>query len=574
MLQRLNDFNDFITTTMDEWKVPGLAVAIAKEEKVVFCEGFGLREVAKGLKVTPETIFAIGSSSKAFTTMAVGILVDDGKLDWDRPLRNYLPTFKLYDHFASERMPPHDLITHRCGLPRHDLMWYNTAFSRQEIFDRLQYLAPSKDFRAYFQYQNLMYMTAGYLVGELSGSSWEEFVKERILDPLEMTSSNFSVCESQRASDFALPYTEKDDKIKEIPFRNIDVVGPAGSINSSVNDMINWLLLHLGKGRYKGLQIISEGNLNQMHTPQMVIQEMVSSLAAFTRYDEIGHATYGLGWFIQPYRGHNLIHHGGNIDGFSALVSFMPQHGIGVVVLTNLNGNPLPMIISFNVYDRLLKLDEIPWSQRIKKEADRLKETQAKAKEKSATDRKAETQPSHRLEDYTGSFEHPGYGSISIACKGNNLVATYNAMDFPLTHYHYDIFEMIYELFDMRMKISFLTDVKGNINRLAIPMEPSVEEIVFTRVPEKRMTDRSFLEQFAGEYELFDRNIIISLKGEDVLVLSIPDQTDYELVPYQGAEFTFKGLPGFSIEFKQDESGVVTEAVVTQPNAVFTARKK
>jgi hypothetical protein len=147
-------------------------------------------------------------------------------------------------------------------------------------------------------------------------------------------------------------------------------------------------------------------------------------------------------------------------------------------------------------------------------------------------------------------------------------------MDFPIKHYHYDIFEMIYELFDMRMKISFLTDVKGNINRLAIPMEPSVEEIVFTRVPEKRMTDRSFLEQFAGEYELFDRNIIVSLKGEDVLVLSIPNQTDYELVPYQGAEFTFKGLPGFSIEFKQDESGVVTEALVTQPNAVFTARKK
>ncbi|HAZ32024.1 MAG TPA: serine hydrolase [Dehalococcoidia bacterium] len=574
MLQRLNGFNDFVTATMNEWKVPGLAIAIVKEGKVIFSEGFGLRETEKGLKVTPETIFAIGSSSKAFTTIAMGILVDDGRLNWDRPLRHYLPTFKLYDPLASERMTPRDLITHRSGLPRHDLMWYNTAFSRQEIFNRLQYLAPSKDFRTYFQYQNLMYMTAGYLVGELSGSSWEEFVKERIFNPLEMASSNFSVRESQQTSDFALPYTEKDDKIMEIPFRNIDVVGPAGSINSSVSSLANWLLLHLGKGRYKQVQIISEGNLNQMHTPQMVIQEMVQSLAAFTRYDEVGHASYGLGWFVQPYRGHNLIHHGGNIDGFSALVSFMPQQGIGVVVLTNLNGNPLPTIISYNVYDRLLKLDEISWSRRIKEEADRLKEAEAKAKEKSATDRKAETQPSHRLEDYAGSFEHPGYGIISIVMKDDHLELAYNSMPFSLKHYHYDIFEMTYEPFDMRMKVSFLTDVKGNINSLSIPMEASVEEIVFTRIPEKCMTDKSFLEQFTGEYELFDRSIIVSVKGEDMLVLSIPDQPDYELVPYQGAEFTLKGLPGFSIEFKQDESRVVTEAVLTQPNAVFMARKK
>jgi CubicO group peptidase (beta-lactamase class C family) len=574
MLQQLNGFNDFVTTTMAEWKVPGLAVVIVKEEKVVFCEGFGLRDAEKNLKVTPATIFAIGSSSKAFTTMAMGILVDDGQLNWDRPLRHYLPTFKLHDPFASERMTPRDLVTHRSGLPRHDLMWYNTALSRREIFDRLQYLAPSKDFRAYFQYQNLMYLTAGYLVGELSGSSWEVFVKERIFKPLEMAGSNFSVRESQQTADFALPYTEKADEIMEIPFRNIDVVGPAGSINSSVNDMTNWLLLHLDKGRYKGLQIISEGNLHQMQTPQMVIQEMVPSLAAFTRYDEVGHASYGLGWFVQPYRGHNVIHHGGNIDGFSALVSFMPQRGIGVVVLTNRNGNPLPTIVAYNAYDRLLELDELPWSRRIKEEADRLKEAGAKAKEKSATDRKAEAPPSHRLGDYTGLFEHPGYGVIAIVMKDGQLELTYNSMPFALEHYHYDIFEMTYELFDMRMKVSFFTDVKGNISSLSIPLEASVAEIVFTRVPEKRLTEKPFLEQFTGEYELLDRSITVSMKGEGRLVLSLPDQPDYELIAYQGAEFTLKGLPGFSIEFKRDEAGAVTEAVVTQPNAVFMARKK
>ncbi len=504
----------------------------------------------------------------------MGILVDEGKLEWDRPLRDYLPTFKLYDHLASERMTPRDLITHRSGLPRHDLMWYNSAFTRQEIFDRLQYLTPSKDFRTYFQYQNLMYMTAGYLVGELAGSSWEKFVQERILGPLGMTASNFSVRESQQASDFALPYTKKDDEVKEIPFRNIDAVGPAGSINSSVTDMANWLLLHLGQGRYKERQIISKGNLSQMHTPQMVIQEAVRSSAVFSKYDELGHESYGLGWFVQPYRGQNLIHHGGHIDGFSALASFMPQRGIGVVVLTNLGGHLLPTIVTYNVYDRLLGLDEVSWRQRIKEEVDKLVEAAAKAKEKSATDRQLETHPSHRLEDYTGEFVHPGYGVIAIVMKDDRLEVTYSSMPFPLEHYHYDIFEMTYELFDMRMKVSFFTDVKGNISRLSIPMEPAVEEAVFARIPERCLTEKSFLERFTGEYELFDKSVIVSLKGENTLVLSIPHQPDYELAPYQGAEFTLKGLHGFSVEFKHDETGVVTEAVFTQPNAVFTARKK
>lgn len=573
MLQELNGFSKFVTDKMKEWKVPGLSVAIVKEGEVVFCEGFGFRDVEKGLKTTPETIFAIGSSSKAFTTMAMGILVDDGKLEWDKPVRNYLPTFKLLDSFATERMTPRDLVTHRSGLPRHDLMWYNSPFARQEIFDRLEYLEPNKDFRTYFQYQNLMFMTAGYLVGQLTGSSWEQVVQEKIFDSLEMGNSNFSVEKSKEATDFSLPYNEKDDEIEEIAFRNIDTVGPAGSINSNLTDMANWVLLHLGKGKFQDRQVISEGNLTQMHIPQMVIQSM-PGMDIFAKQDEIGHASYGLGWFIQHYRGHNLVHHGGNIDGFSAMVTLMPQDDIGVVVLSNLNGSQLPMVLCFNVFDRLLGLDEIDWSQRIKEEVDKLKEAMEKSKEKSAAERKTDAPPSHPLKDYAGDFEHPGYGVISIALKDDKLAATYNSMDFPMVHYHYDIFEMTYELFDMSMKVSFFNDVKGNIGTLALPLEPSVKDIVFTRMPEKGMTDKSFLEQFVGEYEVMGMSAVVSLKGENVLALSIPGQPEFELVPYQGTEFTLKDMPGFSIEFKQDESGAVTEAIVTQPGAVFTAKKK
>ncbi len=557
---------DFINNTIQEWKVPGLAIAIVQDNQIIFCEGFGLRDVEKGLKVTPKTLFAIGSCTKAFTTMAMGILADRGKLDWDKPVRNYLPTFKLYDSYATEHITPRDLVTHRSGLPRHDDVWYGTPFTRQEIVERLQYLEPSHELRTVFQYQNLMYMTAGYLVGQIAGSSWEEFVQQEIFNPLSMEGSNFSVVKSQEADDFALPYQEKDDEVKEIPFRNIDAVGPAGSINAHVTDMAKWLLLHLNQGKYDDKQIISSGNLSQMHMPQFVTPGPLE-------YEEILYSSYGLGWGITAYRGHNFIQHGGGIDGFSALTTLMPQDKIGVVVLTNMNGTPLPSILTYQICDRLLGLDEVPWNERIKKKVDEAKEAAEKAKETTSSDRKTGTQPSHPLEDYTGNFEHPAYGIVSIEINDTHLKATHYSTVYELQHYHYDIFELKSELLEITERLSFFTDTKGNITSLSIPLEHTVKDIVFTRMPDKGMMEASFLEKFVGEYELSDQILSISLR-ENSLILSIPGQPDYELVPYKGTEFKLKDLSGFSITFTIDAAESVTEAVITQPNGVFKASKK
>ncbi len=557
---------DFINNTIQEWKVPGLAIAIVQDNQIIFCEGFGLRDVEKGLKVTPKTLFAIGSCTKAFTTMAMGILADRGKLDWDKPVRNYLPTFKLYDSYATEHITPRDLVTHRSGLPRHDGVWYGTPFTRQEIVERLQYLEPSHELRTVFQYQNLMYMTAGYLVGQIAGSSWEEFVQQEIFNPLSMEGSNFSVVKSQEADDFALPYQEKDDEVKEIPFRNIDAVGPAGSINAHVTDMAKWLLLHLNQGKYDDKQIISSGNLSQMHMPQFVAPGPLE-------YEEILYSSYGLGWGITAYRGHNFIQHGGGIDGFSALTTLMPQDKIGVVVLTNMNGTPLPSILTYQICDRLLGLDEVPWNERIKKKVDEAKEAAEKAKETTSSDRKTGTQPSHPLEDYTGNFEHPAYGIVSIEINDTHLKATHYSTVYELQHYHYDIFELKSELLEITERLSFFTDTKGNITSLSIPLEHTVKDIVFTRMPDKGMMEASFLEKFVGEYELSDQTLSIFLR-ENSLILSIPGQPDYELVPYKGTEFKLKDLSGFSITFTIDAAESVTEAVITQPNGVFKASKK
>jgi CubicO group peptidase (beta-lactamase class C family) len=567
---RLEGFADFVRDIMAAWKVPGLAVAAVEDGQVIVSQGFGLRDVSGGPEVTPRTLFAIGSCTKAFTAMGLAILADEGKLDWDAPVRTYLPAFRMHDVVASERMTPRDLVTHRSGLPRHDKVWYCSSLSRRELFERLRYLEPSKDFRSVWQYQNLMFMTAGYLVGEIAGQSWEEFTRARILDPLGMSASNFSVKISKQQPDHALPHKEEDEKVVAIPFCNIDSIGPAGSINSNVEDMARWLLLNLNKGRHGDSRIVSEAQLAQMHAPQMVMPDPLAG-----KYPELSNLiAYGLGWCLQPYRGHTLIWHTGGIDGFTSIVVLLPDENAGIVVLNNISSS-LPRILALNLCDRLLGLVEIPWSDRFKSVVDEAKETTQKAKEQSASGRIAGTQPSHSLQDYVGEFEHPAYGVVSLRLEGERLMGRRDDLTFSLDHYHYDIFELtLFGESEERLKLSFTTNVKGDIDGFTAPFEPTAADIPFKRRPAQEMREKSFLERFVGVYELAGVNLTISLKGENTLQASLPGQPDYELVPYKDTEFTVKGLSGFSVSFKADASSAVMAAVITQPNGVFTATKK
>ncbi|HLI07367.1 MAG TPA: serine hydrolase [Ktedonobacteraceae bacterium] len=566
--KQLEGFEDFVGKMLEEWKVQGCAVAIIKDGEILLSKGFGLRNVAEGLEVTPETLFPIASCTKAFTATSLAILADEGKVDWDTPVRAYLPSFRMYDSFATERMTPRDLVTHRSGLPRHDLMWYNSSRTRRELFERLQYLEPSKDLRALWQYQNLMYMTAGYLAGELAGMSWEELVRQRIFQPLGMTNSLFDINEAKELPNCSRPYIERNDEVKEMPYYAAQgAIAPAGAIVSSISDMSKWVLLHANKGKIGDVQLVSEGQMMQMHAPQMVMQET-------HKYEELGNSTYGMGWFIHSYRGHTMVEHGGNIDGFSSLVTLFPRQNIGVVVLSNMDGNPLPYILTYNIGDRLLGLDEVDWNGRFRKEHDELKAGETRGKEKSETDRVQGTAPSHPLEAYSGDFEHPGYGTMSIELDGEQLKAIYNSMEFALKHYHYDVFEAHIERFDIMLKVSFSTNPRGDIETLSAPLEPMVSDIVFRRVPAKKMLDKSFLEQFTGLYEVMGMPLTVALKGEKALIASLPGQPDQELVPYKGMEFRIKGHSGFSVEFKSDEAGVITEALLTQPYGAFIAKKQ
>ena len=473
----LKGFDAFVTAVMEEWKVPGLAISIVRDGQVIFARGFGYRDLAGKLPVTPHTVFGIGSCSKAFTATTLGILVDEGKLEWDKPVREYLPSFKLSDEVASERLTPRDLLIHRSGLPRHDNVWIRSPLSRQEMFDRLRYLEFSRDIRQTYQYNNLMVMTAGYLAGVAAGLSWEELAKARILDPLGMAETNFSTDISQKLSDFAKSYTLVKEQVEEFPFYNADALGPAGSINSNVFDMAAWVLLNINKGKYGeklDRQIISEQRLSQIHAPQVVVPDEL-------RYPELYYPTYGMGWRMNAYRGRSLVSHSGAIMGFSAMVAFLPKEKIGIVLLNNLEDAPVNSTLTYNVIDRLLGLEPVDWAQRVRDEqAKRKAEREKRAKDRDA-DRQLGTQPSHPLAAYAGSFEHPAYGTIEVRWDGEKLAADYHQRTFVFEHYHYDMFKIRNDWMDAEYKVTFATDPKGGVGSLAVPFETSVKDIVFTR---------------------------------------------------------------------------------------------
>jgi len=566
--QALAGFDSVVERGLKSLNVPGVALAVVVDDKVILAKGFGFRDLENKLSMTKDTLLAIGSATKAFTTFTMGTLVDEGKLDWDTPVHNYIHWFRLYDLFASQHLTPRDLVTHRSGLPRHDLTWYNNyKASREELVKRLAYLKPTADLRQKFQYNNLMFLTAGYLIEVITGQSWEEAVRDQVLNPLEMNRTNFSVLDSQKDQDYGLPYREKKGKIKKIDFRNITNMGPAGSINSSVEEMSHWLIVHLNQGKYKGKSIIRAQTVEDMHLAYMPTGETPA-------IPEITPADYGLGWFIDTYRGHQRVHHGGNIDGFSAMVWLMPQDGLGLVSIANKNGAALPELLCRQAADLILGLKAKDWIGEAAERKAKGEEVQEKAEKKKLTRRRPGTQPAHKLEEYVGEYNHPGYGDLKVFLKEGHLFFTYNGITTPLEHWHYETFnsQKAEDPTFQDMKLTFRTNVDGLVAALEAPFEPTLEPIIFRKKPDTRLSDPAYLQKFVGKYILVDQIITISLKG-NMLTAMTPGQPEYELLPALGHEFTLKQVKIISIRFKTDDQGKVIAVEFIQPNGIFEAKR-
>lgn len=568
--QALADVPAWLDATRAMFDVPGCAAVVVKGGEIVATFASGHRDVDRKEAVDADTLFAIGSSTKAFTTALLAMLVDDGKLDWDQPVRRWLPEFALADPVAGERMTPRDLVTHRSGMPRHDLVWYGASFDRAEMVARLRHLPLNHDLRTDFQYNNLMYLTAGHLAERIGGAPWEDQVRARILLPLGMARTNFAVSAMQRDPDHARAYRKDDGVVKVIPYRDISAVGPAGSINSSVREMAAWVSLQLQHGRFGEQKLLSTSTAEDLHVVRM--PDGAQPRGDDTDLVDVG---YALGWFVDVYRGHRRVHHGGNIDGFSALVALLPDAGYGFVVLTNLDGTPFPEVVVRQLSDRVLGLEPRDFRALVKRKLDARVE-QAKGGEKEAASlRRTGTQPSRALDDYVGSYEHPGYGTVRVTRAGDGLRVDLHGLATDLEHWHHDVFACKKGGGEEAMagtKLQFLLDFDGEIEAVRAVLEPSVPPIVFQRGPDPRLRDAKFLQHLAGQYALSTAMATIAVQGER-LVLTLPGQR-HELEPRRGLVLALRGLEGYRVEFLLDAAGAPTGLRVHQPEGVFAAKKK
>jgi CubicO group peptidase (beta-lactamase class C family) len=579
MTNGLDTIGDYIEEAMASWQVPGLALAVVQGDEILQMQGYGVRDVETRAPVTPDTLFAIASVSKAFTAMGVALLVDEGLLEWDKPVRDYLPDFKLSDGYASDKMTVRDLLCHRSGLPRHDLAWYGTAFDRDKVIRNLAHLSFSHGFREVWQYQNLMYMTAGYLAGKMAGTTWEDVTQKRIFDPLAMRRSCFSADVMQTRGDYAAPYRIKrgkaegeEDRLEAMPFYVDQIMGPAGSIHSCAADLANWLMVHLNEGRFAEQQFVSPGNLAQMHQPQMVMP--VDGFAAKLLNTTI--STYGLGWFIVPYRGYTLIHHGGNIDGFSTMVAFVPQEKIGVAVLTNIDARPLRDVLAYEVCDRLLGLPDNNWNPRWHALYTEFFAATDRDREVAAQERAPGAPPTHPLEAYAGEYAAAGYAEFKVKLEGEELLAWIAGAWYPLEHYHYDIFNLDLSRFEQRLPVRFLMSVQGEIDAVSLALESQVDPILFKRKP--IVVSASTLAELAGRYALPIEGVELAVVlKKDRLFMVITGQTEQELLPRRmsdsGVEFQVKGAMDVRLEFRRDARGMVNLAILKEPSQVFEASR-
>jgi len=355
----LRGLDDYVTRALAAWEAPAIAVAVVRNDSVVHARGYGVRERGRPEPATAQTVFAIGSTSKAFTSALLGMLVDQGRVAWDDPVTRHLPGFQLFDPYVTREITIRDLLTHRSGLARGDRLWAGSGMSREAVLRRVRFLEPSWSFRSTYGYQNIMFLAAGELAGRVLGTSWDAAIAERIFTPLGMRRSVTSVGPLKGMDDVATPHERFDGRVTPVEWLDIDNIGPAGSINSSVADMAQWIRLQLGLGTVAGRKLIDSATVREMHTLQMPIRPSQTDEKLWPESHLMG---YGLAWSLRDYRGVKIVSHGGAIRGMRAWVALVPERRLGVVVLTNLAESPLPTALGMRVIDQHLGAPVKDWS--------------------------------------------------------------------------------------------------------------------------------------------------------------------------------------------------------------------
>jgi CubicO group peptidase (beta-lactamase class C family) len=576
---RFAGLDELFQSVLKDWRGAGFAVAVVEKNKVVYIRGFGYRDMEKKLAVTPETLFPIGSCTKAFTASLMGLLRQDGKVEFDKPVNTYLPQFRFFNNELNNSVTLRNMMSHTTGLPRHDLSWYLFGTSsRDSILQRVAYQEPTVGIREKWQYNNFMFALQGMLAEKISGKSWEELTRERLLDPLGMKATNFTISDLSKSHNAALGYElKKDSIISKQDYHAITSMGPAGSINSSVNDMSKWLITWVNGGKFNSKEILPENYVTEAMSSQAIITPQLPT----PERPDVFFANYGLGWMLSSYRGHYRVEHGGNIDGFSATTSFFPTDSIGIVVLVNQNGSSIPGIVRNILSDRMLKLSPINWNKELKERADKAKEKQKEIAATARAKKKAGTRTTLTAGEYAGSYEHPGYGTMEVKAKGDSLFLHAGTLSFWLRHFHYDVFELVaidrstgIDTSEVApFKLQFYLNSMGELEKFTLPIESGLKPIEFTRKLKTITTSTSELEKYVGDYEVMGTIAKVSTRNNK-LYLFVPGQPEYELAALGKHRFSLTAAEGFFLQFDVSDSNKVTAVTFEQPNGNFKANKK
>lgn len=437
----LKQLDEYYARMVEDWDVPGASIGIVKDGEMIFSGNYGVLEKGKDASPDKNTLYAIASNSKAFTTAIIGMLVQEGKLDWNDKVKKYLPYFELYDPWVSNEISVRDLVCHRVGLGTFsgDVIWYKSDLTAEEIIRRVRYLPKTFDFRSGYGYSNVMYVTAGELIRKITGKTWSENVKERILEPLGMDRTITSPTELEAKSNFATPHAREDETNVPIAWVDWETVGAMGGIISSIEDISKWMMFNLNHGLWGDDTLLTKETRNMVWTPHNNFTVDHTTRNDFNRH----FSAYGLGWGLSDYHGFLRVGHTGAYDGMLSAVTLIPEANLGIVVLTNGMKSPY-MAATYYAIDKFLGVESRDWSAEYLERANNRQREDTRIssrKEKRVPD----TKHSVALEEYTGVYQSDIYGEIKINLESDHLRMEFEHSPYlaaTLSHWHYDVWEI------------------------------------------------------------------------------------------------------------------------------------
>jgi len=439
--RELRNLDRWIAQAVRTWEVPGLAVAVVHGDSMVFAKGYGVRALGSNQPVTTRTLFANASTTKAFTALGVGMMIDEGKLAWSDRVVDRLPDLQLHDPYPARELTLRDLLSHRVGFGDPGFLWYGQETPASEIFRRVRFVVPESSFRSSYAYNNVTFAAGGVIAGRAYGAGWDALIRDRILGPLRMTAT---VTEGQylpAGGDLALPHDLVHDTLQVIPGVGslVDGIAPAGAMYSNVEDMARWLRFLLAGGRVGDSALVSPATFAQFFQPQTIIP--TSSFYPTASRTRPHFTAYGMGWFLQDYRGEFVAFHTGSIDGYVAIVGLLPERDVGVVVFANRDHAELRHAIMWEVFDAYLGAPERDWSVEFKAMYDSLDARRAAARAEREAERVRDTHPSLALDRYAGTYTDSAFGAVTVGMADGDLTFTQSAfLTGTLEHWSYDTF--------------------------------------------------------------------------------------------------------------------------------------